>query len=251
MRNPDREFEFRFKQFSVVNKVSAMKVGTDGVLLGAWAFRGVDPLSMGRVLDVGCGSGIIALMLAQRFAHWEITGIDIMSEAIYESELNFRNSIWSSRLRTILNDFTLLKSISRNLIYDSFDFIISNPPFFNHGDLSPDMARRTARHEGSLNYMSLINVSGELLANGGRLALISTAETKDKIISEGLVNYLYPQRVCMVSTIATKAPKRIMIEFIKGDRNVKIEEDNLIIHSVNEKFTDKYIDLVSDFYLHL
>lgn len=251
MRNPDREFEFRFKQFSVVNKVSAMKVGTDGVLLGAWAFRGVDPLSMGRALDVGCGCGIIALMLAQRFAHWEITGMDIMSEAIYESKLNFGKSIWGSRLTAIQNDFTLLKHISRNQIYNSFDFIISNPPFFNNGDLSPDVGRRTARHEGNLNYMSLINVSSELLAEGGRLAMISTAETKDKIISEGLVNSLYPQRVCMVSTIATKAPKRIMIEFIKGERDVEMKEDNLIIHSVNGEFTDKYINMVSDFYLHL
>ena len=251
MRNSGRESVFRFKQFSVINEASAMKVGTDGVLLGSWAFRNVENQSTGRVLDVGCGSGVISLMLAQRFPRWKIIGVDIMPEAIAESRLNFEKSLWGDRLMVIQKDFTRFRYDYPDSLYDSYDFIISNPPFFSNGDLSPDVSRRTARHEGTLNYISLLNEASELLPIGGRLAIISPADIREKIISEGLVKYLYPERICMVSTTAVKSPKRVMIEFVKGERNLKMKEDKLIIHSHNGGYTNQYVELVSDFYLYL
>ncbi len=228
-----------------------MKVGTDGVLLGAWAFRSVAPFMKGRALDVGCGSGVISLMLAQRFSSLEITGVDIMSEAIWESCLNFENSMWGERLKAVQTDFVQLECDFKNNLFNPFDLIISNPPFFRNGEFSPDIARKTARHEGNLNYMSLISIGAKILSTGGRLALISTADAKDKIISEGIVNYLYPERVCSVFTTGMKVPKRVMIEFVKDKKDAKMINENLIIHSPEGGYTDKYIELVSDFYIHL
>ena len=141
-----REKVFRFKQFAVLNDRTAMKVGTDGVLLGAWCpVEGIH-----RVLDVGTGCGVIALMVAQRNSEAVITGIDIDEGAIEEAGLNYANSPWSERLTATLADFNDMKD------NDRFDLIVSNPPYFTNGVLPTGDARTTARHTGSLSYRQLI-----------------------------------------------------------------------------------------------
>lgn len=248
MRNSDREPVFRFKQFSVRNELTAMKVGTDGVLIGAWGFKTADGTGECRVLDVGCGSGLIALMLAQRFPKWNIVGVDIVKDAVDESSRNFLDSPWGDRLTAIWDDFTTLKM---NRPADRFDFIISNPPFFENGEYAPDIARRTARHGGRLNFVSLLKYASEWLDDGGRLALIAPTDDRDRIIGEGEVQCLYPDRMCIVKTVGTKPPKRVMIEFVKGQKGETIAEELLLIHSETGGYTQEYQQLVSDFYLHM
>ena len=167
-----REKVFRFKQFAVKNDRTAMKVGTDGVLLGAWC--PVDGAQ--RVLDVGTGCGVIALMIAQRNSLATIDAIDIDHDSIEEAAYNFMNSPWPERLTAIEGDFNGLDTGQR------YDLIVSNPPFFTNGVLPTGEARTTARHTGALTYRQLIDGAMRLMTDGGSLALISPTDAEGDII---------------------------------------------------------------------
>lgn len=142
MRNPDRQTTFRFRQFEVSNKLSAMKIGTDAVLLGAWAFEasGFGARSDLRALDIGCGTGVLSLMLAQRFAQWftglSVLGIDIDADAATEASANFSRSPWAARLEAFQVDF---RSFAVSCEAATYDMIISNPPFSREAPRLPTM----------------------------------------------------------------------------------------------------------------
>ena len=148
---------FDFKQFSVANKLSAMPVSTDSVLIGAWC--NVDDAF--RALDVGTGTGVIALMLAQRNPNLTVDAIDIDENSTLEASDNFANSPWSNRLNISLADF--------NDWQGKYDLVVSNPPFFIDGIHSPNVARASARHAQSLTYKQLISHGFALLNDNGRL----------------------------------------------------------------------------------
>ena len=235
-----RERVFRFKQFEVINDRTAMKVGTDGVLLGAWCpVEGAT-----RVLDVGTGCGVIALMIAQRNGIAAIDGIDIDWDAIDEATINFERSPWHDRLKAQALDFNLLTAEPR------YDLIVSNPPFFTNGVLPTGDARTVARHTSTLTYQSLIGRSSRLLAENGSLALISPAEAEPLIIEASTFASLPVKRLVRVIPVEGAAPKRILWLLSLND-GVSYAEGSLTIAHRDNSFTQEYIHLTRDFYLKM
>lgn len=234
-----REKIFRFKRFAVINDRTAMKVGTDGVLLGAWC-----PVEGARrVLDVGTGCGVIALMVAQRNATAHVTGIDIDEGAIDEATLNFSNSPWGERLNALLTDFNDMDANCQ------FDLIVSNPPYFTNGVLPSGAARTTARHTGSLTYSQLIDGAARLLTEDGSLALISPTDTEQAIIEAATMASLPVRLMTRVIPVEGAAPKRTL--WLLSRSRIPYCEKTLTIAHGEGTFTDEYISLTGDFYLHL
>jgi tRNA1Val (adenine37-N6)-methyltransferase len=219
-----------------------MKVGTDGVLLGAWA--NVDDTT--TVLDIGSGTGLISLMIAQRNPQARITAIDIDSEAIGQTEINIRNSPFADRIKyehTSIQDFA-------NICTDRFDLIISNPPFFNRSLKSPDEQRSLARHTDTLPVDTLISLSAQLLSGKGRIALIYPYEYKDLLIETARRNDLYCNRITNVYPTPWSSPKRILMEMRK-DTATSMTESNLVIETERHIYSEDFIELVRDFYLKM
>lgn len=233
-----RPSTFRFKQFALSDSSSAMKIGTDGVALGAWAFSGFSPR---RILDVGAGSGLISLMMAQRFPTADITGIEIDSPAACEASENVRLSPWASRVEILNADFL-------NCALPRFDAIVSNPPFFTTGQLAPDSNRARARHEASLPLHRLIVSASELLIDGGRLALILPAERLDSAIYTAAISHLDARRVAVIRSVPDSQPFRAMVEFTKGLADTYISEE-IIIRDTSGHYAPCFASLTADFYL--
>lgn len=230
-----------------------MKVGTDGVLLGAWAFRHADGNELKCILDVGCGTGLLSLMMAQRFPNASITGIDIDHDAAEEALVNFENSQWSGRLRCECRDYV---EFAEGCGDERFDAIVCNPPFFTNGAISSDDSRRTARHEGgSLSLETLFSYAAKLLKPGGRMAIVTMAEYRGRVEFLAELNRLGLAEICQVYTKSTKAARRILCEVVAlGDYNgqrVPKTESSLIIHGEGGALTDEYVGLVSPFYIKI
>lgn len=241
--NPTRQSIFHFKKFSLSNSRSAMKVGTDGVLLGAWA-KLPDDKGVKRVLDVGCGTGLIALMIAQRYSDAVIKCIDISNDAVEECRENINNSPFASRVEVELLDYRTFADAHK------YDLIVSNPPFFTEQLQSPDKLRAVARHEDSLPLSTLISQSISQLAPGGRLAIVLPATRDEDVVFEATLNGLVPVRKCTVYSRENKSAIRTLWEFSKGNDG-SFEESQLIIHGSDGNNTEEYIALVKDFYLNL
>jgi tRNA1Val (adenine37-N6)-methyltransferase len=234
-----REKIFRFKQFSVVNDRTAMKVGTDGVLLGAWC-----PVEGARrVIDVGTGCGVIALMIAQRNPDALIDGIDIDQPSIEEAGLNFARSPWGDRLTAQQQDFNAIVADQR------YDLVVSNPPFFTNGILPDGAARTTARHTLSLSYRQLIEGSERLLSDDGSLALISPTDAEREIIEAAAFSSLPLRRLTRVIPVEGAAPKRTL--WLLSRRNIPYREDSLTITRADGTFTPEYTALTHPFYLKM
>lgn len=234
-----REKVFRFKQFAVINDRTAMKVGTDGVLLGAWCpVEGAH-----RVLDVGTGCGVIALMAAQRNSEAVITAIDIDHDAIEEAAVNFEQSPWHGRLSALECDFNAMMQEER------YDLIVSNPPYFTNGVLPTGDARTIARHTGSLSYSQLIEGSARLLNDEGILALITPADAEHEIIEAATFASLPVKRLVRVIAVEEAATKRILWQLSR--RETAYQEDTLTIADRHGSFTDEYVALTRDFYLKM
>ena len=234
-----REKIFRFKQFAVVNDRTAMKVGTDGVLLGAWC-----PVEGARrVLDVGTGCGVIALMVAQRNRQALIEGIDIDKESITEACLNFASSPWSNRLTATEGDFN---DMDRNARYD---LIISNPPYFTNGILPTGDSRTVARHTASLTYRQLIDGASRLLSDDGILALISPGEAYSDSIEACTFASLPVRRLTHVIPVEGALPKRLLWQLSR--RDMPYSEDSLTIAHTDVTYTSEYVALTGAFYLKM
>lgn len=235
---------FRFKQFSVWHDRCAMKVGTDGVLLGAWC-----PLprcANARVLDIGTGSGLIALMIAQRLSgsEFSISAIDIDSNAVEQSNINFQQSPWSKYLMG-------LQSALQDFAQESqFDVIVSNPPYFQSSLKNPDQSRATARHTDTLSYRDLICHSARLLAKGGILAIVLPAEAEQEILSLAKEYHLMPTHVTYVHSKPGKAAKRILMAFCHSETpSVSLQTSDFYIESENSPRSKEYQELTKEFYL--
>ena len=234
-----REKVFRFKQFAVVNDRTAMKVGTDGVLLGAWC-----PVEGARrVLDVGTGCGVIALMVAQRNSDALIEGIDIDNAAIEEASLNFARSPWAERLTANVADFNGLAGRNR------YDLIVSNPPYFTNGVLPTGDARTVARHTASLTYLQLIEGAARLLSDDGLLALITPTDAEGDIIEAATFASLPVRQVTRVIPVEGAQPKRTL--WILTRHDMPYREDTLTIAHSDGTFTSEYIALTGAFYLKM
>ena len=234
-----REKVFRFKQFEVINDLTAMKVGTDGVLLGAWC-----PVVGARcVLDVGTGCGVIALMIAQRSEDAIILGIDINPDAIGEASVNFAKSPWHERLTARECDFN---DMGQN---ELFDLIVSNPPYFNNGVLPTGETRTLARHTHMLTYRQLIEGASHLLNNEGMLALISPTDAEGDIIETATFASLPVRRLTRVIPVEGANPKRTL--WLLSRLNIPYREDSLTIAHRDGSFTSEYVALTGDFYLKM
>jgi len=227
---------FRFKQFTVYHDLCAMKVGVDGVLLGAWA----DCRNIRYGLDVGTGSGLIALMLAQR-SEARIHAIDIDENACKQAEINFNNSPFRDRLSVESGAFQDFSSSRR------YDLIVSNPPYFAHSLKSPDKNRSFARHNDHLPLEVLIKKSASLLAPQGKAAFIIPFDRWEKIHSSAVENQLFLCRKTWISSLQNRPPKRVLLEY--SFINQGIAEDGFYIGETKEAYSNEYRYLTEEFYL--
>ena len=230
---------FQFRQFIVHQQRCAMKVGTDGTLLGAWAAA---PSVKCRILDIGTGTGLIALMMAQRFPESEVIGFDIDPEAVAQARENVRLSSFSERITIEHQD--LMKFIDT----DGFDVIVSNPPYFVDSLECPDDQRTMARHTVSLTYDGLIRQAFRLLKDDGSLSLVIPAERRSLMESGACLSGFFLSRVCLVKTTPRKQPKRQLIEFRKHSVKELIIEEGIIEDSPNVR-SAWYQQLTKDFYI--
>ncbi len=235
---------FKFKQFTIFHDKCAMKVGSDGVLLGAWT----DIADAKKILDIGCGSGLIALMLAQRCNEAKIHAIDIDAGAVLQSEENIDNSPWKNRLSV---EHISLQNFAEKST-ETFDLIVSNPPFFNRSLHTPNANRTLARHNDSLPHDDLINSCKRLLNPQGRIALILPIDEGEKFIENAAFNGLF----CLKKTIVYPKPgakaKRLLLEF-KFESHVKetLISEITIESEFRHTYSKKFTELVKDFYLNL
>lgn len=227
---------FRFKQFEVNHHRCAMKVNTDGVLLGAWA--NVDGAK--QALDVGTGSGVIALMLAQRGAR-QVIGLDIDADAAAQAEENFMASPWADRLWAYP---IALQQFMHNTPYD---LIISNPPYFENAYKTPHKARNLARHNDTLPLTDLMYFAAQWLTPQGRLALVLPADMEQACLAAAQPQALYVQRCCYVKGTADGDNKRILIEL--GSEAIEPNLSHLAIETAPLQYTTEYRALTKDFYL--
>lgn len=223
---------FRFKRFTISQSRCAMKVGTDGTLLGAWARGGQ------TILDVGTGTGLIALMMAQRFPEAEVTGIDIDEAACSQAEENVAASPF--RVSVLHKNVLEMDGV--------FDAIVSNPPFFSHSLESPDRQRSIARHTSSLGFGELMQSVVRLLADDGELSLILPAESKSEVESEAALSGLFKVRECAVRTTPRKHPKRFLQAYRKHPAPC-LEVSEGIIETEPGTRSEWYQDLTKEFYL--
>ncbi|MGN0230297.1 MAG: tRNA1(Val) (adenine(37)-N6)-methyltransferase [Muribaculaceae bacterium] len=236
-----RERVFRFKQFSVRHEKCAMKVGTDGVLLGAWC----DVENAKSTLDIGTGSGLIALMVAQRNPQTSVLAIDIEPLAIEEANINFANSPWADRLRAIEADFVSFSELTEM----RFDLIVSNPPFFVDSLTCPDTNRSTARHTTQLPFDKLISGAANLLTPEGKLCLITPTDCENLISNLLLTNNLHITGKTFVHPTPNALPKRILWKI--SNHMTAIEEHHLTIEIERHQYTKSYIALTQQFYLKM
>ena len=227
---------FRFKQFTVEQEDVAMKVGTDGVLLGAWA----DCEEAKRILDIGTGTGVIALQMAQRNSEAQIQTVEIDEAAAKRARSNFDNSPWAERLEV---EQTAVQAFNPA---EKFDLIISNPPYFVDSLLPPDAKRSTARHTHDLTFEELDVAVARLLANDGKFALILPVAEFEKYLT---LTQLHLARRCDVCPIEGGAVKRVMGEFAK-QKPTEIKRENISIEKGRRgDYCDSYRALTKDFYL--
>lgn len=233
---------FRFKQFTIRHDKCAMKVGTDAVLLGAWASTEYCK----SILDIGTGSGIIALMLAQR-SHAEIDAIDIDADAFTQANENVACSPFANRIKVIHNScskFATAESVKR------YELIVSNPPYFANSLKCSDSKRTIARHTDNLSLYELVSDACSLLSPTGRIALILPYEQLIEVEEIARQNALHISRQTDVIPIPGAQPKRLLVELSAPSEGIK-KQNTLIIEETRHQYTPEYIELTKDFYLKM
>ncbi|ARV12189.1 tRNA (adenine-N(6)-)-methyltransferase [Gilvibacter sp. SZ-19] len=233
---------FKFKQFTVAQDRAAMKIGTDGVLLGAWTQIDHEADS---ILDIGAGTGIIALQMAQRSAAMTIDAIEIDDAAYEQCTENFEAAPWADRLfcyHAGLLEFT-------QEIDDQYDLIVSNPPFFTADYKSGDEQRDQARFADALPFDHLVICAAKLLADKGSFAVVIPFNAADEFVALAAQVGLNLYRRCDVQGRPETPAKRSLLQFTKLQKS--LEQTSLIIETERHQYTEQYIDLVKDFYLKM
>ena len=229
---------FKFKRFTIYHDKCAMKVGTDGVLLGAWTNVNTSK----KILDIGTGCGLVALMLAQR-CEASITAIDIDKEAVEQAQININASNWKNRMEVIHTD--LCKYSPQN----QFDTIVSNPPYFIDSLKCDDIQRNTARHNDTLTSEQLFKNVNRMLCPEGEFSLILPFDQTESAISTGVKHGLYPTKHTRVITRPGLPPKRSLLAFKKHPEEY-IPQD-LVIELERHVYSEDYIALTKEFYLKM
>lgn len=229
---------FRFKHFTVNQKESAFRVGTDGVLLGAWA----DVSGKTRILDIGTGTGLIALMLAQRCAA-SVTAIEPDIRSFREASENIKQSKWSERIS--IENCSLQNFSGHD---KSFDLIVTNPPYFIDSLKNPDLSKSVARHNDSLTHKDILEGADRLLTDEGELQLIMPYEEGQKFLSLAREKGFYPADILNIRPAPDSEIKRLILRFSRKEKHFS-ERFMTIDKGKRHDFTDEYIALTKDFYL--
>jgi tRNA1Val (adenine37-N6)-methyltransferase len=235
--------KFSFKQFSVDQDRCAMKIGTDGVLLGAWTPLENNPFS---ILDIGTGTGIIALMLSQRSNAQQIDALEIDEDAYEQAVDNFENSPWSDRLFCFhagLDEFVEEPE-------DEYDLIVSNPPFYTEDYKTENEQRDLARFADAMPFEDLIEAVALLLSENGIFSVIIPFKEEEKFIALANEYELYPIKITRVKGTSASEIKRSLLAFVR-DENAVILTDELTVETARHIYTPEYIELTKDFYLKM
>ena len=233
---------FQFKQFTISQDKCAMKIGTDGVLLGAWTSVDNNPFS---ILDIGSGTGVLSLMLAQRSLAQQIEAIEIDDDAYEQCSENFENSPWNDRL--FCYHASLLEFVEE--VDDEFDLIICNPPFYSEDYKTDNKSRDLARFNDAMPFEHLIYAVVNLLAEHGIFSVVIPFKEEEKFIELASKVGLFVNRSLHVKGHPDSETKRILIEF--SFRETDIETSELIIETSRHQYTEDYINLTKDFYLKM
>ena len=235
---------FKFKQFTIEQDHCAMKIGTDGVLLGAWASLDHHPQN---ILDIGTGTGVIALMLAQRSFAANIEAVEIDDKAYEQATSNFENSPWADRL--FCYHASIQEFASEMNDEDPYDLIISNPPFFTEDYKTQNKARDRARFTDALPFQHLIVCVAHLLSEKGRFVVVIPKKEEVHFLKISEENSLYLQRTCDVRGTLESPIKRVLLEL--GFDSAIPNKSSLIIEIARHEYTPEYTEFVKDFYLKL
>ncbi|QBA19965.1 methyltransferase domain-containing protein [Chryseobacterium indologenes] len=225
---------FTFKQFEIQQSKDVFRVGTDGVLLGALA----DVEHASHVLEVGTGTGLISLMLAQRNLQTRFLGLDINEDAAKLTRLNFENSPFHARLKNSHQDFKTFETVDR------FDLIVSNPPYFEESVSEKD---KIARQTVELNFRQLISRAAELLADNGIFSVIIPVEAGGTFVSIGKENNLHLNRKINIRGIENAKAKRLILEFSSHENETS--ESDFVIEKSPRQYSDQYLELTKEFHV--
>jgi len=232
---------FQFKKFIIHHDRCAMKVGTDGVLLGAWT----NAENARRILDIGVGSGLISLMLAQRYPSASVVGIDIDEDAIAQAKENAELSPWKDRIELFVADVCEF-SKNENM---QFDAIVSNPPYFVDSLGCPDQQRNSARHNDSLTYEELLEGVTGLLTENGTFTIVIPMDVADRVKMIASEKKLQAVRQLNVITKPGGIPKRTLITFSFSNQECIVEE--LLTEVARHQYSKEYIALTREYYLNM
>jgi len=226
---------FCFKRFSVNHSQSSMKVGTEAVLLGAWL---PVPDNCKEILEIGCGCGVISLMLAQR-CNAHITGIDIDEKSVKEAQNNAENSLWKNNVHFLHENVQHFAQKSKQ----KFDLIVSNPPFFENSLKSPKINKNISKHNVTLTFEELCASVDTLLLDDGAFGIILPADAKEKFEILAEKNHLYATKKTYIYPTSTKKENRVLMRFERKNRHCT--EEKLVIR--DKGYTDEYYQLVKDY----
>lgn len=233
---------FRFKQFEIQQDQCAMKVGTDGVILGAWT----NLENTTRALDIGTGTGLLALMLAQREPSLVLDAIEIETECAAQAGLNFKNSRFSAKITAHEISF---REFCKDPASKHYDLIICNPPYFSESFRAPDPGRSLARHDDTLSLEDLLEGSVPLLGLKGRISLVIPSGNVEKCLDLAAAHALFPQRLLHIKPTPEKAEIRTCIEF--GYASTTAIHESLVIEEAGRhNYSEGYKTLTKDFYLN-
>lgn len=248
---------FHFKRFDVRNERSAMKVNTDGVLLGA-----ATDVHAGdrRVLDVGTGTGTVALMIAQRMedltSDWCVQGIDIDVPSSEEAADNFSRSPWSLHLKSVNMSLSAFRKADPDARYD---LIVSNPPYYDNSLQAPDARRNTARHTGDpespsgtepLSYREILEYASSALDERGRVSMILPSDQEKPLMRHARMCGFVPWKVLRIRSVERKPVSRLIVQFVRrGQTDGSVREESLTLLDEKGKRTSQHASLVTDYYL--
>lgn len=236
---------FRFKEFTIHQDKTAMKVGTDGVLLGAWCTIDKYP---DTILDIGSGTGIIALMIAQRSDAMTIDAVEVDENAYAQTVENFEKSDWGDRLYCYNATF---QEFANEIVEEeeSYDLIVSNPPFYTDAFESEDSSRNKARFTSALSFEELLEGVSKILSKNGIFSTIIPFKEEENFINIAKDQHLFLNSVCRVQGNKTSAVKRSILAF--SFQETEVNETHLIIEIARHQYTEDYINLTKDFYLKM
>lgn len=222
-----------------------MKIGTDGILLGAWCSL---KYNTNKILDIGSGTGVISLMLAQRFNNTTIDSVEIENNAYEQSVENFERSVWADRLFCFHSTFQDFAK-ERKEDGETYDLIISNPPFYTENVKNNNRARNKARSTSFLSFVELISGVSKILSNQGEFTTIIPFKEEAKFIEISKQNNLFLNKICRVKGNNNSDIKRSLLTFSFYKK--QLDENNLIIETSRHLYTDEYINLTKDFYIKM